>query len=423
MSERLSRLVNLGLRLVALAAKLLLMLYMARFVSPADFGEYGLVAGTVSILMTAAGIRLDYVTARELVRETEYECARKMRDQLWFYGLNYGVLGTALALIALSGIPLATYHTLLFIYVLTILESCSALMFTNMVSLGRPIVSTMLLLIRTGLWVLPLAAAGIVNPVFRTADAIFVAWILGAIASIVFAAWAWRALPWRSLQGVPVDWEWIWRSVRGCTLIWVSTLAATAGTLVDRFVVAADLNLDLVGVLTFYASFATALYSLIESSVFYTYPRLIDLYQDNNKASFNQEAIRLSRTAALHGAIIAVPIAIIVPMVGIVLHRPLLLAEAPTLWLLLFATWIRINAKTLYLVLFATHRDRAIWLGDLLYLIPALGGNMILVPLYGFPGIGYSAIIASTFLLIWRGWHIRAEAATETRMDKIAEPT
>src|SRR6185312_7130248 len=121
---------------------------------------------------------------------------------------------------------------------LTILESCSALMFTNMISLGRPIIANLLLLMRSGLWVIPLVAIAVGDTAFRTANAIFVAWILGATASIAFALWAWRSLPWRALRGVAVDWDWIRQSVRSCMLIWVSTVAATAGTLVDRFVVA-----------------------------------------------------------------------------------------------------------------------------------------------------------------------------------------
>jgi O-antigen/teichoic acid export membrane protein len=423
MSDRLARLVNLSLRLTALAAKLLLMLYMARFVSPADFGEYGLVAGTAAILMTALGIRLDYVVARELVSAPALECARKMRDQLWFYGLNYGVLGIIVAIVILTRISAAANHSLAFIYVLSVLESCSAIMFTNMISRGRPITANLMLLMRSGLWVFPAVALGLGEAAFRTSNVIFVAWVCGAALSIGFAIWEWRSLPWRALRGVAVDWEWVWRSARRCTLIWVSTVGLTAGTLVDRFVVAVDLNLDLVGVLTFYASFASALYSLIESAVFYSYPRLVSLHEENNKASFDGEARRMRRTAAMLAGIIALAMAIIIPGLGMVLQRPLLVQEAPALWLLLLGTWIRINAQALYLMLFATHRDRVIWLGDLLYIVPALGGNLVLVPAFGLTGIGYSSIISSVFILVWRGWNLRPKSVQGTWTDTMAKVT
>jgi O-antigen/teichoic acid export membrane protein len=77
-----------------------------------------------------------------------------------------------------------------------------------------------------------------------------------------------------------------------------------------------------------------------------------------------------------------------------------------TLWLMLIGVWIRSNADTLYYILFSRHQDRAIWLGDLMYLIPSFGCNALLVPLIGFKGIGLSAIISSSYLIVWRGWHV-----------------
>ena len=53
---------------------------------------------------------------------------------------------------------------------------------------------------------------------------------------------------------------------------------------------------------------------------------------------------------------------------------------------MLFGTWIRANAETLNYILYARHQDRAIWFGNLLFLIPAIGGNALLVPWIGFAG-------------------------------------
>lgn len=411
MSDRVHRVVNLVLRLLALGAKFVLMLYMARFVSLPDLGEYGLVAGTVAILMTALGFRLDYVVVRELVGASPFDCARKMRDQLAFYALNYMVLGVVFAVLIASGAIPTAHRTLIFIFVLSALESCSAVMFTNLISRGHPVMANLVLLLRTGLWVFPVVALGLGDASYRSATTAFVAWIAGAAASIAFAFWTWRALPWRALRGVAVDRAWIWRSLRSSALIWVSTVALTTGTLVDRFVVGADLNLELVGVVTFYASFASALFALIESSVFCNYPRLVSLHRENDKSGFDREAARMLRTGALLGGAIGLAMAVIVPVFGKIMERPLIVDAAPTFWLLLFGTWIRISAQSLYLRLFARHLDRAIWLGDLLYIVPGLGANLVLVPMFGLIGIGYSAVVASAFILAWRAWHLRPAVA------------
>jgi O-antigen/teichoic acid export membrane protein len=102
-------------------------------------------------------------------------------------------------------------------------------------------------------------------------------------------------------------------------------------------------------------------------------------------------------------------------LLGRSFHRPQFVDNAPVLWLMMAGMWIRCNAETLYQVLFARHQDRAIWLGNMLFLVPALVCNTVLVPLVGFIGIGYSAIISSVFLLLWRGFHVRKPCISDPK--------
>jgi len=75
-------------------------------------------------------------------------------------------------------------------------------------------------------------------------------------------------------------------------------------------------------------------------------------------------------------------------------------------WLMLAGTWLRSNADMLYLVLFARHQDRAIWLGNLLFLIPSFSCNALFVPFIGLAGIGYGTIASAAFLFLWRAWYV-----------------
>lgn len=95
-----------------------------------------------------------------------------------------------------------------------------------------------------------------------------------------------------------------------------------------------------------------------------------------------------------------------VPVLGHFFNRPELVAHSTALWLMLGGVWIRSSAETVYYILFAQHQDKAIWLGNLLFLIPAFGGNALLVPFCGLNGIGYSAILSSGCLLAWRLWYV-----------------
>lgn len=412
-SDKLARFVNLGLRLASLSLKLALSLYMARWLALRDFGEYGLVAGAVAILITVLGVRLDYVVAREIVGETAFSCAKTMRDQLAFYGLNYLSLAVIIFVLAITGLLETPSRILITILVLSILESLAAISFNNMISLAHPIVANLMFLLRSGLWVVPAVLLGIGSETFRSANVIFTAWALGAAASIGLAGWQWRSLPWKTLHKVAIDWQWIRKGARHSSLIWLSTIAMTAGTFVDRFVAAGRLSLELAGVVTFYTLFASALYSLVESSVFFAYPRLVALHQQDDRLRFAREAWRLVGTACALSAGIGLVFAIVVPMIAVFTGRQPLIDHASTLWLLLLGTWIRIIAQALWLILFSIHNDRAIWIGDILYIIPALGSNMVLVPICGLIGIGYSSVFSALLILFWRAWHVRSFYQTQ----------
>lgn len=407
-STHISQIANTLLRLATLGAKLGFTLYMGRFLSFADMGTYGLAFGTVMITTMLLGGSLDYVVSREIVDVTPPVALARMRDQAAFYSLNYLALGLVMGALAVSGVTGISGGVMTMIFVLAVIESVANMTYWNMTSLGHPLLANLLLFIRSGAWALVIAFMGILIPSLRNAEIILLSWIVGTSTSLVVTLWAWRHLPWRSLRTIPVDWPWIRKSVKKCFFIWIGMVGLTAGSYVDRFVVAANLNLDLAGVVTFYSSFTVALLTLVQSGILsFTYPRLILSYRRKDSAAFWHEVWKSAWHVAVFAGIIGVIIGVCVPLIGRFFHRQLLVDETTTLWLMLFGMWMQSNAMTLYYILFARHQDRAIWLGNLLYLIPAFGGNAILVPIFGFIGIGYGSVIANAFLLLWRLWYVR----------------
>jgi O-antigen/teichoic acid export membrane protein len=402
------RLLNAALRMTSLVAKLGLTLYMGRYLSLADLGVYGLVAGTVVILMDMLGVRLDYVVSHELVGAEPANALSKMRDQAVFYGLNYLVLAVIMAALVMVGAFGVGTKIMCAIFVLSVLESCANMTYLNIIAMGKPLAANILFFIRSGLWVLPVVALGLLTPLVRTSNAVFVFWALGGGASLAATLWVWRFLPWHNALRTPVDWKWIKKNVRRCFFIWLGTVGNTAGFYVGRFVVAHNLGLDLAGVATFYSSFTAALYALVQSGIFaFSYPRLIALHKKKDTKGFRTEAKSIAWHAAILAGIVAIVLGVVVPYLGEFFRRPLLVDQAPTFWLMLFGMWIGVSGGTLYYILFARHQDFAIWCGDLLYLTTSIAGNAILVPLIGFKGVGYSTIIWSVFLVLWRGWHVR----------------
>ncbi len=410
-----ARLLNTLLRLTALSAKLGLALYMGRFLSLPDIGTYGLVFGAVMILTSVLGFRFDYIVSRDLVRTTPVAAVTKMRDQMVFYIMNY----FAAALIAVAVMKTVTgidLRMLFYILALTVTNSYVDFTYLNMNSMERPLLANMLYFIAAGLWCVLAIGLGIVAPSFRNVDTVLTAWFLGNLLYVVATFLTWRKMPWHELRGVAINWKWIADGIKKSSLIWLGALGIMAGSYIDRFVVMHFLGLEKVGVAAFYFSFAAATLTLVQTGVLsFVYPRLVALHREGDSMGFRHERRQAIRQVALFASVIATGVCIAVPLLGQSFHRPQFVDNAPVLWLMMAGIWIRCNADALYQVLFARHQDRAIWLGNMLYLVPALLCNTVLVPLTGFAGVGYSAIISSLFLLLWRGWHASKPRLSELK--------
>ena len=402
-----ARLLNTLLRLAILSTKLALTLYMGRYLSLPDIGTYGLVFGAVMILTAVLGFRFDYIVSRDLVRTTPVVAVTKMRDQMLFYIMNYfaaALIAVAVMKISVTGID---SRMLFYIFVLTVTNSYVDFTYININSMERQLLANMLYFIAAGLWCVPAIGLGVAAPSFRNVDTLLTAWFLGNLLYVIATFWTWRKMPWRELRGKAVNWKWIKKGVKKSSLVWLGAIGIVTGSYIDRFVVAHFLGVEIVGIAAFYFSFTAAILTLVQTGVLsFAYPRLIVLYREGDRAGFQQEMRQALGHVALFAGLLAVGVSIAVPLLGQFFHRPQLVDNAPVLWLMAMGMWIRCNAEAVGQVLFARHQDRAIWLGNLLYVVPTLVCNAVLVPLFGFIGLGYGAIISSLFLLLWRGWHV-----------------
>lgn len=393
--------VNIGLRGLSLAAKLVLTLYMGRYLGLSELGVYGLVFSAVSIAAVILGGKLDFVVARDLVGETKRGAVAQMRDQFVFYGFYYILFVMFIGLLWLLGA--VTPLVLLNVLSLSILESLAYVTSTNLIAMGRPTLANFLFFIRAGSWCLIVSALGIFVPETRTVETVLLAWTIGVSASLFLTGLAWGRLPWGELRRIPIDWS---RMKKGALItfpIWIGTICGSAAIYLERFVVSFYLDLEKVGIITFFASFSLALLSLVQSGFFaLSYPRLIEHHKNGRGDLFWSEARRTFWHVSLFVFVAVIATGYAVPLLGKILGKTEIAAETTTLWLMLWAVWVRGNADSFYYILYARHQDWANWVGHLLFLIPSLVGNLVLIPLCGLEGVGLSSMLAAFFLLFWR---------------------
>jgi O-antigen/teichoic acid export membrane protein len=153
---------------------------------------------------------------------------------------------------------------------------------------------------------------------------------------------------------------------------------------------------------------ASAVLTLVQATVLaVAYPRLVASHRDGLTDAFQRGVQQATRQVLFLATVCGVAVGLAVPLLGNLFGRPEFAKYAPILWMLICAIWIKANAELLYQVLFARQQDRAIWLGNLLYLLPAVGTTSLFVWLLGFYGIGVGALVAALFIYSWRMWAVR----------------
>jgi O-antigen/teichoic acid export membrane protein len=381
---------------------------MGRYLSLSDMGVYGLVFGAVMILTTMLGVRFDHVAARDLVRVTPEIAVSRTRDQSLFYLGNYAVATVVLAALWIADATGVSGLHLLYIFALTITDNYGRLIYVNINSIERPLHASILYFISGGLWCIPVIAVGIAWPALRTVDVVLVGWLLGNLAFLAVTFWVFRGLPWKALRDIAVDVQWIRRGLKVSVPIWLGTMGLSASAYIDRFVVAHFLDLEKVGVVTFYSSFAFAIFTLVQAGVLsFVYPRLVALHQEGSTAQFAQEAWQAGKNVALSAACIGIVVGVAVPIMGQLFNKPEYVKYASVLWLIILGAWIQANAEMLYQILFARRQDRAIWLGNVLYVAPALASSVFLIWWFGLTGVGYASVLGGVFIFGWRAWQVR----------------
>ncbi len=411
------KIANVLLRVASLAAKLLLSLYMGRYLGLSDLGVYGLVFSVVTISTIVLGLRLDYVIVRDLVGCPPLDAMRKMRDQALFYGGNYVVFALCGLLLALFHV--ASYKLIAMIFVIAVLENLTNIFTTNLISLGKPLFATALFFVRSGLWSLVVVGFGVAFPALRCVQAILIAWACGEALSLALTLWVFRRYPWREASRLPVDWAWLKDALYKSFPFWLSSLGATLAWSVDRFIVSHYLGLESVGVITFYGSFSVALLSLVHSGFYsFSYPRLITYYREGQQAAFWKEARSMVVEVALFVTLASVVLGVGIPYSAQFFGKPAFATEAPTLWLMLLSVLILAVADALYYVLYARHQDKSLWIGGFLMLVPAALGNFLFIPSVGLIGVGYSAVLAASLLLFWRLFFVFSRSVKKSYENK-----
>ena len=401
-------LLSLLLRLMSLAGKLALSLFMGKFFALSELGSYGLAFGAVMLAIVVFGFRVDYIVSREILG-MEIEKQRRVGTEVALLFLGSFVFAAPFVLAGLVVFAEGEdFLLLVLIYLLCGVEAYANFLYTVTIALKRPALANALFFVRAGLWTIPAMGISYFDPAHRTVEFVIGCWLAGVTLSVAINMWLMR----RQLIRLPRLGDFRLRRVlplcRAALLVWIGSVAITMGGYLDRFVLASFLTLDDVGVATFYTSFTAAALTLVQSATTsVTFPVLIEHYDAGRTEAYRGELRRTALMAAGTALVISIALAAVMPLFGKISGKPELEAAYPVFILLLVGTLVRTHAETLYYGLFVQRQHRAIWLGNIMFLAASLVSSVVFIWAFGLVGLGVSAILSAIVILVWRSSALR----------------
>jgi O-antigen/teichoic acid export membrane protein len=386
---------------------MVLMLFMARYMSFADIGAFSLMVGSTALLPGAVGLGLSYFVNRDIVDGAGTAAHLLARDRLI---VTFGC-GVA------SALGIAVLSRLEFLHLAVDLQALGAIIVLEMIGFDlqllliarhRAALANLLLFLRTAAWVPFFMLLAYIDPASRDIDVLLKAWLVGEIAAAVAAAWALRHLLQRSLLVRPFDFAWLRCQFPRVLPIWLSDFSLAVGQNIDRFVISLTIGVAATGIYFFFFSIGSAAFQIVQSATIQPFmPRMREAFRAGIASDFHRVV-----TISLNRVVTFATIIIFCAGIGnfflvIILHRPELYSSAYLIMPIMLGMLAKSINECLGIVDYVTENDvRYISLN-----VAALGVTAILLApgawLFGLAGAAGAFLLTMTLFasLRWRIWH------------------
>lgn len=385
------------LRGLTLASRFLLSLLLARMLSPAEMGQFGLLTASLAFALLGIGLEFYSYTLREMVPATPAGRARIIADQITLGAIALFVVGLLVLAAIVTGLfpsRLAPWFMLILITEHISLEATRILIIT-----WRPVRAYIGVFLRGGIWVYAMAVLMFTTPSTRTLETVLVWWAGGGMLSIAFAAISLSDLPWQELRGYRPDWKVILAGLRTARPFMLTSVGALVISYVDRFVIDRYVGREALGIYTFYSTVLIGLLSLGSSISHQFLPKIISAYAvgaaayRNTLRSFLRSLFLVALGTTIGSGLLMGPM---LEMLGLAVY-------ASGIWVfyaMLPGALLRILADVPSYALYAARSDNYLLFCNLGAALVSTLLNVLLIPLFGLYGAALTGGIASAALLL-----------------------
>lgn len=351
------RIANISLRSLAMGSKFALVVVLARLLDPAAVGLYGLFTATIGFSVLVIGGDYYVYSQRELLSSSKERWSFILQHQALANTLLYLILLPAQALVFwFDVIPsnLAGWF-----FVLLIIEHIAQEINRLLVAMQRQLLASTVLFIRVGIWVWFLLPFIWFNPVDRTLNTVFFAWMCGCMIAIALGGsiiW-YEARPWKLW---PIDINWLKNGFLVASMFLGATMCFRALQTIDRYAVEALAGKNFLGVYVLYMGMAMAIMSVLDPAVLsFLYPRLVAAYKQDI-VKYRKIMRELAYSVTVVSLLLAILIGYLAPLVLHWIGKPIYIQYISILWLLLGMTVIYAIGMIPHYGLYAYGADKSI---------------------------------------------------------------
>jgi O-antigen/teichoic acid export membrane protein len=401
MSRLISTLFLLGLRAGGLLSKFLLTLFIAREMTLADLGFYGLIAVGATLVPALFGLGLNGPVGRALVDLNTTAAVRLSTTRVGVTLVLHLLLTPLVVAVLAFALPAAQLPLVVLVAVTLFLENLGSDLNAILLSRFRAKSAALFLFIRSGAWPLVFIAVAWFEPAYRTIPAMMTFWLaslllIGLIVAVMILVQGYAgAMGFDRAQARDM--------IAKARHFYLADLGNNGALYLDRFLVTTFLGLEATGIYTFFWALTNAVNNVILFGV--TSPKapaIIAAVNQGDKGAIRQACKALLKEIWLWCLGLSVLLMVAMPALLAQLGNDKFDQHKAVFLIMLLATVLRTVSEGTGNILYAHHQDARIARISLV----AMGLSAVLIlalaPSFALPGVAIAMLLAAVFVYAWR---------------------
>lgn len=392
---------NLLIRGATLASRFVLVVFIAKFLSTEELGAYSLFAASITYALFFVGMDFYTFSSREILSVNKPLWFGIIKNQFVFYIIFYFIgFPMIYSLFYLGFLP---KEFIFWFYLILVAEHLAQESMRLLVVLDKAFLANISLFIRSGVWVYAAVFIMFVNDGLRDISVILALWLMGASISVLLVIPEIFRLRRISVVVRKIDYGWMWKGMKIAVPLLIGTLALRSIYIVDRYSLNYFSNLSIVGIYSFYSSFASALLAFVDAVVvMQIYPKIVSAVKNKDFDGLIFYKRKFIKSVSILSLILVVLLPVGVYVLLLWMKKAEYIEYIPLLGVLMLNSIIYSFALLPHYELYAHNEDAKIIRSSILSAVVGVLAMPAGAYYYGVYGVAVGQVLAVMFLYAYK---------------------